>query len=212
MTHPKKATARKEGRREGAGKGGREGRRKGRRAESMERWLEWQTMDRWRPRGTKPPCCCCWHCSDAVGCVLVCGGGGAFTVNTQKKSTQKKTTNEEASRDTQHSDAKPQQTVLQESRQVCVYRYAGNARERKRICMRHAMAVKLQQRTPVNVAYDSLVLLSSSLQSWWDVILAHISWAATSVSIAQQFVIFKIERFALSCHHVAHMPHQKYSS
>lgn len=49
--------------------------------------------------------------------------GGAFTVNT-KKSTQKKTTNKEASRDTQHSDAKPQQTILQELRQVCVYRYA----------------------------------------------------------------------------------------
>lgn len=87
----------------------------------MKRWLEWQTMDRWRPRGTKPPCCC-WHCSDAVGCVLVCGGGPSLS--THKKSTQKNTTNKEASRDTQHSDAKPQRTILQELRQVCVYRYA----------------------------------------------------------------------------------------
>lgn len=62
-------------------------------------------MDQWRPSGTEPTWRC-WHCTDAVCYVLVCGGwggGGAFTVNT-KKSTRKKTTNKEAGRNTQQSD------------------------------------------------------------------------------------------------------------
>lgn len=147
ITHPKKVTARKEGRREGGS-----GERKERGKEEREESWKHEEMAGMTNNGSmeaqryQTPVLllalqwCCWMCA----CLW---GGEAFTVNTQKKSTQKNTTNKEASRDTQHSDAKPQQTVLQELRQVCVYRYAEMRAKGKRICMRHAMAVKLQQRT-----------------------------------------------------------------